>query len=271
MPGSGQGDAVNGATDFWEDLEVLTIETPENLELRLPLAGFGPRFLALVIDTLIQSVLGVVLFFIAIVFMGASMGMGQAGNASDSTVMITVLIIVVVGTMLIMVGYPLLFEVIWNGQTPGKRITGIRVVRRGGMPLGFQQVLLRNLFRLIDIMPVNWFIGLVSFFATKYQQRVGDLVAGTVVVREYSSRAPASWPGQGEANYPEAGRGVLDQRLAFVINSYFLRRHELPAHVSFEITGEVIRQLGYDPDSMRLAEREGYLGSLVYSQPGVAQ
>jgi uncharacterized RDD family membrane protein YckC len=100
-----------------------------------------------------------------------------------------VLILVV---FLIISGYFAFFEWIWNGQTPGKRWLKLRVIRDDGRPVTFWEATVRNLLRSFDMMPAPFYsIGLISVFISATDQRVGDMVAGTVVVREREAEAPA--------------------------------------------------------------------------------
>jgi uncharacterized RDD family membrane protein YckC len=252
------------AADYWEDLEVITVETPENLELRFPLAGIGPRFLALLIDWLIMGVAS----FLLIIVLSVAAAVLIQNNVDPEAGMYTVIAVMVLVLLLITVGYPVYFEWAWNGQSPGKRVAGIRVIGSGGLPLEFRQILLRNIFRLVDYFPTQGFTGLVSFLATRHQQRVGDLVAGTIVVREFRDARPYSWPGGGMASYPEPGRGVLTPRLSYAIGSYLGRSYSFETGLRLELSGEIIRQLGYNPDNLLLRERESYLASLMQSAAG---
>jgi uncharacterized RDD family membrane protein YckC len=84
----------------------------------------------------------------------------------------------------LMTFYHLFFELLWNGQTPGKRRTGLRVIQSSGLPLTVSAAIIRNLVRLFDFMPILYGIGLIALFATKNTQRLGDLAAKTVVIRE---------------------------------------------------------------------------------------
>lgn len=254
------------ANEYWEDYEVLTVETPENLELRLPLAGFGPRFLAVLIDNLIQGVVAFVLIAIAIAILASSMT--QQGQITTSW-MIAIAVVSVILSIVVTLGYFLYFEWAWNGQTPGKRTAGIRVVRRGGLPLTFSDVLLRNLFRLIDAIPFG-FTGLVSFFATSHQQRLGDLVADTVVIREFASQAPYPWIGK-LTQQPGSATAGMPAQLTYVIGSYLQRAYGFPMEVRLAITELVIRRLGYRADELSLAEREAYLAQLLDWRQGVRQ
>jgi hypothetical protein len=100
------------------------------------------------------------------------------------------LLIVIV--FLIVSGYFAFFEWIWNGQTPGKRLLKLRVIREDGRPITFWEAAVRNLLRTFDMMPAPFYsIGLISVFVSLSDQRVGDMVAGTVVVREREAEAPA--------------------------------------------------------------------------------
>jgi hypothetical protein len=81
-------------------------------------------------------------------------------------------------------GYFMLFETLWSGQTPGKRAGRLRVIRRDGQPVGASEVLIRNLVRIVDFLPGFYGIGLVVMFIDKEARRLGDMAAGTIVVRE---------------------------------------------------------------------------------------
>jgi len=89
-----------------------------------------------------------------------------------------------VAIFLITWGYHLIFELIWNGQTPGKRRAGIRVIQADGLPVTVSGILIRNILRLFDFLPVGYGVGMIMLFATKRTQRLGDLAARTVVIRE---------------------------------------------------------------------------------------
>jgi uncharacterized RDD family membrane protein YckC len=166
--------------------ETLVIETPERVPLHFALASIGNRFIACAIDHTIQIVL---LFSLVIIFMIIE-GFSDFGNRLTSAPK-WVIALLVIFVFLLMSGYFALFEWIWRGQTPGKRWLKLRVIREDGRPIGFFEAMVRNLLRNFDIMPSPFYsIGLISVFATEHDQRVGDLVAGTVVVREREAEAP---------------------------------------------------------------------------------
>jgi uncharacterized RDD family membrane protein YckC len=167
--------------------ETLVIETPERVPLHFALASIGNRFIACAIDHALQ-VLTIVLMVIAFTLLG------NISSVSDQLVSAPkwVLAILIVLLFLIISGYFAFFEWIWSGQTPGKRWLKLRVIRQDGRPVTFWEASVRNLLRSFDMMPFPFYsIGLISVFVSTTDQRVGDMVAGTVVVREREAEAPA--------------------------------------------------------------------------------
>jgi uncharacterized RDD family membrane protein YckC len=168
--------------------ETLVIETPERVPLHFALASIGNRFIACAIDHIIQllAAFGLVIGFWMIA------GFADFGDRLSNAPKWVIAILVVL-IFLLMSGYFAFFEWIWNGQTPGKRWLKLRVIREDGRPIGFFEAMIRNLLRNFDMMPSPPFysVGLISVFITDRDQRIGDLVAGTVVVREREAEAPA--------------------------------------------------------------------------------
>jgi uncharacterized RDD family membrane protein YckC len=147
----------------------LEIETPEGLSFSLLLAGPLTRFLAWLVDeTCILALITVV---------GGALGVLQFLSLDLA------LGLLIWAYFLIHVGYGMLFEWGWRGQTIGKRLLRIRVVDEQGLKLRFSQVLLRNLFRFLDMLPTFYLVGGAFCLLTPKSQRVGDLVARTVVIR----------------------------------------------------------------------------------------
>ena len=167
--------------------ETLIIETPERVPLHFALASIGNRFLACAIDHAIQAGT-VVLMIIAFSIVANFSRLGD--RLSNAPKWVIALLIVVV--FLLVSGYFAFFEWLWSGQTPGKRWLKLRVIREDGRPITFFEAAVRNLLRDFDIMPFPFYsIGLISVFVSGKDQRVGDMVAGTVVVREREAEAPA--------------------------------------------------------------------------------
>jgi len=167
--------------------DILVIETPERVPLHFALASIGNRFLACAIDHALQVLTIIVM---AIAFTLIANYSSLENQWSNAPKWVKALLIVIV--FLIFSAYFAFFEWIWNGQTPGKRWLKLRVIREDGRPLTFWEAAVRNLLRTLDMMPAPFYsIGLISVFISLSDQRVGDMVAGTVVVREREAEAPA--------------------------------------------------------------------------------
>src|SRR5712664_4036331 len=167
--------------------DILIIETPERVPLHFGLASIGNRFLACAIDHALQ-VLTIILMVIAFTLVANYSTFGE--HLINAPKWVKAALVVVL--FLILSGYFAFFEWIWNGQTPGKRWLKLRVIREDGRPVTFWEAAVRNLLRTFDMMPAPFYsIGLISVFISLSDQRVGDMVAGTVVVREREAEAPA--------------------------------------------------------------------------------
>src|SRR3954454_15264238 len=145
----------------------LTISTPEGVELSMTLAGVGSRCTAALIDLAIETVL-----IVAVTIPATAVGNGFAAAIGA-----------ILG-FLIVVTYDVLFEVFNGGQTPGKKANGLRVVRAQGQPIEFVASAIRNVMRVIDFLPPIYLLGISSILVTKKNQRLGDLAADSIVVRE---------------------------------------------------------------------------------------
>ena len=169
--------------------EILIIETPERVPLHFALASIGNRFLACAIDHTIQSLVLVLIIVTGLIIANVSSSTLENTLFSAPKWVYAVMIILM---FLTFAGYFAFFEWIWSGQTPGKRWMRLRVIREDGRPITFWEASVRNLIRTLDMMPAPFYsIGLISVFVTGRDQRVGDMVAGTVVVREREAEAPA--------------------------------------------------------------------------------
>jgi uncharacterized RDD family membrane protein YckC len=165
-----------------DPLDKLTIDTPEQTALEFPLAGIGSRFLAMVADTAIQVVVGFVLFIVLALSIPA---LQFFANVAPQWAIAGLII----GFFLIYYGYFAFFEAVWNGQTPGKRYAQLRVMKDDGRPINAYDAIARNLLRIVDQLPFLYGIAIVSVFLSKQNKRLGDFVAGTVVVHEKTVEA----------------------------------------------------------------------------------
>ncbi|MDQ1520275.1 MAG: hypothetical protein QOI55_1348 [Actinomycetota bacterium] len=146
----------------------VTIATPEGVTIDLVLAGLGSRFVARLLDTVIQ---------LTIIF---ALTAGVAITSAPGVVRA----IAIVALFLVLFAYDIPFEVLNGGRTIGKMAAGIRVVAAGGEPIAFLASAIRNILRLVDFLPAMYAAGAVTIVATRNDQRLGDLAAGTLVVRD---------------------------------------------------------------------------------------
>jgi uncharacterized RDD family membrane protein YckC len=151
------------------------IETPEQIELSLELPGLGSRFVGQVVDWIIKGAL----FVLTWLFFGL-----WSVSPWDTIFWLGV------EFFILLVVADIYFEMSWNGQTPGKWAAGIRVIREGGAPIHFGSSCIRNVLRVADFLPFFYVLGGVLVLVTPRLQRIGDLAAGTLVIRERVAKLP---------------------------------------------------------------------------------
>jgi len=165
-------------------LDEIRIRTPENIEFSCELAGLGSRFIAYLIDTVLQlGFLAVVALMVTVVEAlwprNGIESMIEAFQWGRHIVIVALLLFFAV----IFLGYYIIFEALAGGQTPGKRIAGIRVIRDDGSPVTIYESAVRNFFRVIDFLPLYNALGIILILVNGKRKRLGDLVAGTLVIR----------------------------------------------------------------------------------------
>jgi uncharacterized RDD family membrane protein YckC len=177
-------------TGLQNQRDQLNIETPEQVDLRFSIAGIGSRFLAVFADSAIQVVaeIALILFFVLIVSSAQREHLAEISDAGQKWLVAAVVLF----HFLLFWGYFALFEAFWNGQTPGKRVVKIRVIKDSGRQITLFEALARNLLRVVDMFPSIYFVGLVTMLCNRQQKRLGDFVAGTIVVHERPREQPAS-------------------------------------------------------------------------------
>jgi len=159
----------------------------------MPLAGIGSRFIALLVDYLIWGAGLLALIFISIIVLPA---MHVFSKHSEQWTIALVIFIV----FLFQWGYFTLFEAFWNGRTPGKRVARIRVIQRSGRAIGLFESMARNLVRYVDWFPGFYGVGIIAVFASRQHQRLGDMAAGTLVVRDRDTEMP-EWGESGSRTF----------------------------------------------------------------------
>ena len=164
------------------------------MDIQLPLAGIGSRFIALLVDMLIWFA-----GFLVLVILFAVFAPGVEAFSKISAQWGVALVIFIV--FLLFWGYFTLFEAFWNGRTPGKRVARIRVIQRSGRAIGLFESMARNLVRYIDMQPFPFYaVGVIAIFVTRQHQRLGDLAAGSLVVRDRAVEEPA-WSDSGARTF----------------------------------------------------------------------
>jgi uncharacterized RDD family membrane protein YckC len=212
------------------------IETPEQMPLEFAIAGIGSRFLAMAIDTLIQVGFGVVVFIAVII---ANVVWPQAGSR---------LWIVGAAIALLFVlsfGYFAAFEIFWNGQTPGKRRAGVRVIKDSGRPLTVAETIGRNLLRIVDQLPAFYALGVLIAFLNSRNKRLGDFIAGSIVIREIPlADLKPEWQNAQTAPPPLSPLAdPLSPEDLNLIDAFLNRRSHLTADVRSRIAEEIFERI----------------------------
>lgn len=218
----------------------LNIDTPELVDIEMPLAGIGSRFIALLIDYLIWGAA-----FLVLGILGAIILPGIRAFSNLSAQWATAIFIFIF--FLFHWGYFTLFEAFWNGRTPGKRAARIRVIQRSGRAIGLFESMARNLVRFVDQIPFVYAVGVIAMFCSRQHQRLGDLAAGTLVVRDREQESP-QWGDSGARTFtarafapaapapephiafslPAPGIAKLTSADLEVLEGFFARRLDMP-------------------------------------------
>lgn len=165
---------------FHDSVSAVSVSLPERVALEYEIADIGTRFYALLLDNVMRAIIyGVLIYALPI----AAAGIAMLGRGSDTSWMLAVFVVVV---FLIEYGYFAVFEIAMNGRTLGKYAFGLRVVKEDGSSLTRADILLRNLIRIFDSMPLLNALGLVVMLISPRAQRLGDIAARTIVIRERS-------------------------------------------------------------------------------------
>jgi uncharacterized RDD family membrane protein YckC len=203
--------------------EKLTIETPEQISLEFPLAGVGSRGYALCIDSLIQLIAAVAIILI-VTF--AIPDLERSWVAAANWVIAVRIFLL----FCLYWGYFAIFEILWNGQTPGKRQAKIRVISASGRPITAFEGIGRNFMRVIDSLGF-YLVGALSCAIDRQNRRLGDMVAGTVVVHEVEESGVFYWYGQEKsASAPSVSHEVvaLTEQEFQLVETFLARRLDIP-------------------------------------------
>jgi uncharacterized RDD family membrane protein YckC len=219
--------------------EKVSIETPEQVALLFPLAGVGSRFLALALDTLIQAVAIGVLVVATLLVAQSTMH----GLFASSTTQWT-LAIAGIAVFLLQFGYFAAFEAVWQGQTPGKRFCDLRVLKDNGASISAFDAVGRNLMRIVDGIPGIYAIGVASVFLSPRNKRLGDYLAGTIVVYDKPLDRGASLAFRGaDVHTASHGPQQLTAEQFEVLEAFTARKYDLEWDLRRQFATQIVERL----------------------------
>jgi uncharacterized RDD family membrane protein YckC len=246
--------------------ETHTIEMPEQVGLEYSVAGVGSRFIAALLDSLI---LGAFFFaeLMVVVVIGAASSVTPAAGGWAQTAGKWFIAFVVLVNFAVVWGYFALFEAYWHGQTPGKRVMKVRVIKDSGRQITLFEAMARNLVRVVDYLPSLYLVGVITMLCNKRNQRLGDLAAGTIVVHERldepsllyqtsATMAPVGFQEQGvgreavapwgqpvRAMFPADAVAKLSAQDLGVIETFFSRMLDLPLQTRAAVAYQMVTQM----------------------------
>lgn len=228
-------------------LKTIEVVTPEQVGLQFTLAGIGGRGYAMAIDVAI--LLGVWTAAATLYSIFAIQLLNGLSNTNITYGQLPIWLgaIALLATFILFSGYFVFFEVTWQGQTPGKRAANIRVIRDDGRPIGLAQAVLRSLLLSFDGIP--FFLGVIFILFEKREKRLGDIVAGTLVVQEEKPIAKANVTLSDRANtlaqdLPQsANLSLLLPDDFATIREYLERRSRMDRDARRELSLNLARQM----------------------------
>jgi uncharacterized RDD family membrane protein YckC len=224
----------------------VTIETPEHIQVHYELAGIGSRALAGLFDFMLQAILTALVVW-GLIWLGLVLKLNDVLGVVGA---------IIVGSMgfLAFTVYYVTAEMLTGGQSPGKRMAGLRVISVDGRPVTFLQSALRNIIRAVDMIPFFYSVGLIAVFSSQRAQRLGDMVAGTMVVKERlhelpeqtlpleAEPAPRPLPPEVEARL-RTSLHLLTTADAAAAERVVERRHELPPAMRQQLVSQIAETL----------------------------
>ena len=211
--------------------------TPERVSLQYDIAGIGSRGAAAMVDTLIQAIVLTVLFMAvtAVAAIASSLpGVGAPLGRGGTTLVLGLFALTV---LLVTAGYFMVWEILWSGQTPGKRLVGVRVIRESGYPLRPVDAVIRNLVRIVDWLPLFYGVGMLVMLLNGRARRLGDFASGTIVVRERSPLMPTALSGR--AHGP-----ALAPADAALVRDFLARRSGMHRRARADLASRIATALG---------------------------
>ena len=244
------------------------IDTPEQVELAYSVAGIGSRFVAVLLDSLILGAFFLAEILSMVAFAGATSALASGDGGVVGAAVKWFIALIVFINFAVAWGYFAWFEAYWHGQTPGKRVMKIRVIKDSGRQITLFEALARNLLRVVDYLPGFYLVGLITMLCNKRSQRLGDLVAGTIVVHERLDEASLlyqtsttlvapvgfseqpfgqdtvlPWGQAVTAMFPADAVARLSAQDLMVIETFFSRMLDLPLQTRATVAYQMVRQM----------------------------
>jgi uncharacterized RDD family membrane protein YckC len=280
-----------GGSQYEGQTESHYIDTPEQVELEFNLAGAGSRFVAVLLDHLIVFAFFLVEFLVLLLVASAAEASSVKGDERAGKWALAILILL---NFAVFAGYFAFFEAWWHGQTPGKKVMKLRVIKDSGRQITLFEALARELLRVVDYLPGLYLVGVITMMCNKRSKRLGDLAAGTIVIHErldegsvlyqtsttlvapvgftsqpMGQEAVAPWGQKVTAMFPADAVARLDGKDLMVIETFFARMLDLPletrAAVAYRMVGQMAAKMGVPvPDG----NPERALEAMVYQKRG---
>lgn len=216
--------------------EQLRIDTPEQIALELPVAGIGSRFLAIAVDTVLQA---------TILFAGfMALSVYQLPVLFRSIIGVLGPALAILFTFCVYWGYFAIFEIIWSGRTPGKRLAGIRVIKDTGRSINAFEAIGRNVLRAIDFLPAMYAVGVVCMMLNRDSRRLGDFVAGTIVVHDkQTEEMRPTWQSDRTVTMTSGQLRAMTADELQLIETYLHRRLDLDQRVRSNMAEQIVQRI----------------------------
>jgi uncharacterized RDD family membrane protein YckC len=226
----------------------VSVRTPESIAFSYELAGLGSRFLAVTVDMLIQTVIIALIFWGIVLIASHAPPVVHTRRDFSSSQSLGIAIVVAI-IFLVYFGYFIAFEALWNGQTPGKKLLGIRVVRDGGFPVDFAGSAIRNLIRVGELTLGFYALSAIASIASPENKRLGDMAAGTIVVRDARTATLAAIRAASAAQ-PAARSMLITDEEHTLIDRFVARRNglapEARRRIAMDLATRVRSRVSYD-------------------------
>lgn len=214
----------------------ISVRTPESIAFSYELAGLGSRFLALAIDVILQfAILAGIIWGLYLI---GSHAPKTPHTHLDQLSQSLAVAFIAITLFIVFFGYFIAFEAFWNGQTPGKKILGIRVVRDGGYPIDLAASFLRNLIRVGELALACYALSAVVSLLSPENKRLGDMAAGTIVVRDAKAQTLAAIRKQADDAQEHRTAMLSDEEHALVAR-FAARRKDLAPQYRRVLAGQI--------------------------------